>query len=521
MKRGVTDPVPNTESCDSGVLVKPDCSASAIANGAPHLYDAFGHVTSPGAFIPNPLLQRMLKHEPDPSEVLSLLSKLDVRFVDSFRKVPNGSESKVVDLNLQRLLSAMADLSHGKLICKKDNATTVMYLAKSGNAEHSLYPRTATYSSIALFGAEAKGIEASLRACYPQFIASCGSSCIELHRRGLALEECALVGVVMAGASCQFCGVYLIEGNFPVMVALSPALHIMGTPTDHREIARWAMRSLWHTMDRLDALQAMQHKGFGMRLPSAAEVQCTLSLRGHFTKPIRDDPKMLQNNAVGDEGWVSALALRLNCMMEVYRLLHEADPGSSDVILFPTGVVTVPGPDSLGSASLRSALTATCRRYLFSMELSYRPVVLFPLLGDWRTDKPPAELRQSYLAQVALANNIMNQAGVAHMDERPENVMWRARTELDGVELQVIDLEDAVLFGFPVSSDYVTHIINQRDRRYPFLPGDEESTQIAGTVHNEFYLEALTRWVESDVDCFRTFMAEVGADILTELRAHH
>ena len=192
------------------------------------------------------------------------------------------------------------------------------------------------------------------------------------------------------------------------------------------------------------------------------------------------------------------------------------------VVLFPEGVVSVPGDDVLESNDLRKLLIRGCVRDGFTgLDLRYRPLILFPRLSvanNWRNDKPSPTHREDYLVQLQAENTALNAAHVAHLDERPANVMWRpvVGEESSQVELRLIDFEDAELFDHVIPSEFVTAVVMLSDPRYPFTSGDEKCVQLAKKLHNDFFLEAVSQWVISEVAEFREFMNQRGA----EIRAH-
>ena len=163
-------------------------------------------------------------------------------FVDTLRGIPGGSESNVVDINLQRLLELIADCCQDKQIkCQKIqiNANTI-HLASSVSPEHGLcIIDAASFTVQADLVSEVKGVEDSIRQCYPQFIAISGDSAIGLYRAGLSLEDSVIPGIVMAGSCIQFCAAYLLEDNFPVIVAMSPEISPFGSEEDQQLTAAW------------------------------------------------------------------------------------------------------------------------------------------------------------------------------------------------------------------------------------------------------------------------------------------
>lgn len=156
------------------------------------------------------------------------------------------------------------------------------------------------------------------------------------------------------------------------------------------------------------------------------------------------------------------------------------------------------------------------------LNLRYRPLILFSRLSaneGWCTTKPSAQYRQHYLEQLKLANNTLNTAKIAHLDERPVNIMWRERVngEFPQVELRLIDFEDAVLFDDVIPAEFVKVVVESQDWRYPFKSGDQNKMQFASQLHNDFFYEAISQWTVSAVEDFNDFMYNSGAQILLDL----
>jgi len=95
--------------------------------------------------------------------------------------------------------------------------------------------------------------------------------------------------------------------------------------------------------------------------------------------------------------------------------------------------------------------------------------------------------------------------------------MWRPRGA-SGVELRLIDFEDAVLFGHVIPIQLINHVVENWDWRYPFKDGDEKVVQLAKPIHNNFFVEAVRQWVDDDDhDDFDDFMRLRGPIILLDL----
>ena len=493
--------------------------------------------------MPNQRLQQLIDRPKFSHSKISNIRNLYVSHllsVDTFRNVSKGSETEGVDKNLGAMFRAMSYYCHGDLEFE-DQKSIPSHLAVSVKPKVCLTVDAfdATNTTVVV-GSEAKGIDASLRVCYPQLIATCGSACIELHRLGLKREDCVVLGIAMAGEYCQFCAVYLIEDNFPVFVTLTPVLGLFDTLDVQYCIADWCLRMIAFGKETKRKLLTEVKASKGRNSSVFASVRVILNMNGYFAKPIHKVWKTLGDN--DDEDLMtltySKRNIRLNYIMRIYESLRSkptdqstsARSGSTS-ILFPLGVVSVPGDkDRHGSkvkhnTELRKLLIAHCHRNGFTdMDLNYCPIVLFPLLPvsqGWCNDRPPTTtLRESYLKQLRIACNWLNEKRVAHLDLRPANIMWRSivreqesssslQLSSEQVQLYIIDFEDAVMFDDGIPMGFVETVLRTKDTRYPFRSGDEKRERglVAQAYHNEFFYEAIDHWIHSDSDLsFSEFM---------------
>jgi hypothetical protein len=449
----------------------------------------FAHVCGAETYVPNLRIQNLMDWKCSERDIVSFQAMLDASLccADTFRKIRGGSETVLVDRNLQAMLTAMADFSKNVLRCRKTNyEKETMYLAKSASPAHGLYLHNRAEQAV-IIGSEAKGVEASLRMCFPQLIALCGSSCIELHRMGVPREDCAVLGIAMAGSSCQFCAVYLLRDNFPVMVAVSPVLTLFGTMQEQYSVAAWCLRFLRFGTEA-------SRLSYGFAQVRQRDVMVMLITSDYFAKPVRCRWTLHQDDP-GTVRLFSNKFVRLNHIMRMYEKLRKTVEGVRSVVLFPEGVISVPGDDVDASMELRMKLIECCEQEGFrNMDLMYTPLILFPRLHGWTTEKPPLHLCDSYIEQLTRAHDALNQAQIAHLDERPANIMWRelVDSELAGVEIRLIDFEDAVFFNHVIPVQFVQAVVNTADSRYPFKGGDDETEQLAGAKHNVFFLEAVS-----------------------------
>ncbi len=331
----------------------------------------------------------MIDSECDPNELGEWKHTIPTLFatVDTFQKIVGGSETNIVDPNLQNLLSAMASYSKGKLSMKK-MSIPYKYLAKSMNPENCLYISEGKNNNLpCVVGAKVKSIEASIRNCYPQLIAVSGSSAIESFRLGLKREDCVTLGIAMTADLCQFCAVYLMEASFPVLVELSPPLQINASGSIHCEIAKWCLRFIKFSLETAEKLQN--------ELIAKDVTSAKLVISGYFAKPVRDNYKVddtysysySYSDADSDsdsdsEQYVkprvaatSKKHYRLNKIMHAYEKMRKVD-GIESVVLFPTGIVTI----SSETSDLYNKLLIACRKHFSNLDLELCHIIFFPLL---------------------------------------------------------------------------------------------------------------------------------------------
>ena len=329
----------------------------------------------------------------------------------------------------------------------------------------------------------------------------------------------------MAGANVQFLAIYLIKDNFPVLVELSPELSPFRTLEEQLAIAEWCLRLVSFAI-RTKVL-----------LDSPREAVCQnmvvrLNISGYFAKPVRDGWKSTHEQSEPSEDSDDAMLYskrnsRLNHIMRLYeRIRLSCEVDVKNLILFPEGVVSVPGNNVPESDDLRAMLVQNCIDNGFNgLDESYCPLILFPLLNSndgWSHNKPPEKYNQSYVEQLGYATAALNTAGVAHLDMRPPNIMWRgldaADKEVGRVQLYLIDFEDAIFFNFIIPPQFINIVVYNGDTRYPFTARDEETVQVAKQLHNDFFFEAVSQWASSDIEDFREFTDIHQTGILSSLK---
>lgn len=503
----------------SAVFRTPDVSASAIANSARETYDVFGHVCREETYLPNLRTRMMTEYEPGAEDTQVLADSLsrEILHVDTYKKVTRGSETFIVDQNLETILSSVLRQVGGRMLyVAKPTGPNRSVMSTSAKNEHCVVTSSATGSSSIVYGAEVKGLEASIEGCYSQLTTVCGDAAIELRRLGLNVDDYVVPGLAMAGRVCQFCAVYLIAAQFPVLVALSPILYTVGSPAEQYEMAQWHLRAFKHAKDTVDLLQ----RPHGPQLSKMPSVR--LDIAKTFVKPVRALFKA--DSAAAGDNTISQRKSRLNDIMRMYELIRRsASEEQAALVLFPCGVIGMPDPSVKQSADIYDMLLKTCKEEGFLEEdLKHCPLMLFPLLEGWsggRHGGPPdtATLASAYLAKLRQAIDLLNLAGVAHMDLRPANIMWRVGREGE-LELKLIDFEDSVVFGRTVHPELVRSIVYRNDYRYPFRVGDEVGPLFARREHNEFYFKAVSMWAQQEsAQDFDSFMDVHGQLIQEEV----
>lgn len=194
---------------------------------------------------------------------------------------------------------------------------------------------------------------------------------------------------------------------------------------------------------------------------------------------------------------------RLLCMYE--KLWTSGGPDIDEFVLFPAGTVSIPTTEN----DLQELLMRECRENGFKtdIEMLFRkhdgkivvspcPVLLFPKLVGWSKERPPTHLRNKYRDKLRRAINALNSAGIAHLDLRPDNIMWKE--DNGDVSVRLIDFDDAYPFEYVIPEDYVSMMAGDINKRYPFALGDERHKQVAKAEHNEFFYKTVEKWLNED-----------------------
>jgi hypothetical protein len=184
--------------------------------------------------VGNERIQRLVESDAEPTELEYMVDLNSMKALalspDTLGPISEGGDTVIVDANLQSLLPEFLRVwAFRDVIFDQRNVNTPqVYTASKLSPEHCIYGAQGFSFEQALVGAEAKGPDASIRACYSQLISLCGNSCLHLFCSHLPREQCVVPGIAMAGNCCQFLATYLVAESFPVTVALSSQLEVDG-----------------------------------------------------------------------------------------------------------------------------------------------------------------------------------------------------------------------------------------------------------------------------------------------------
>jgi hypothetical protein len=515
----------NMNRADSATWQPPNLRNRSVDSSSSY-FETFAHVGRHGGYLSNPRLRNLASQKVHKLKVIDMHVELfpNICCLDTYR-FNSADSDRVVQTNLQIMLAFIAKCVEDELATYQGiDPAPDMYLTGSPYPEHAIYARRHPHNLVV--SAVARGTAASIRSCELELHAVSGSACVELSRRGLQRTDCVVPGIAMAGRNVQFFGTYLLRDTFPVMVALSPEMCLTGTTREQMEIAAWCVRLADFAVQTLDMTRNAQP------LLSLPQASVTLNMAKYFPKPLSDDCLAIHidSRKYVEHDYTTA-CVRLQRVMEVYQRLYHAalaHEGDLDLIQFPEGVVTIPCHDYPGREGERALLIRRCKEAGFRRaDYDNRPVMLFPRLATtdgWTSNPPPVHLQALYLHELRRAVQLLNRAKVAHLDLHPANILWRCVDSQDPkLELRVIDFEHAQLFDTVIPNRFVSLCSHrypftdkQREAAYRIESAAEEAAQRAGervqalatrerptqrivacAYHNDFYLDLVTRWVQS------------------------
>lgn len=467
-------------------------SASQIQSKSPSLYDPFLFPCSSNSYIPNDRLRKLRDSIASGDFLASALEDSDLNlqsklmYLQSWEFPSGGSESELLDPyvnsvvldEIVRLLNRSSDSSVVKI---KDAVPFVPVMCKSVKSEYRLDYVTRERAFI-LFTTECKGSEASQFICLIQGLEMAADAAIYMSRStALHYKDCSIPGILVYADIVQFYGVYLIE-DVPVIVYLTPPLSYSNV-----ESRKIIVRAIFACAEYLrESIRLLDSTVFNDDI-SLRQLQ--FSDEYYFYKPIKTGAKIHSSESVQYSGRVSASFISLERIMHLYQRVSVGE-NSSKYILFPSGLLRIPH-DACEEFTL---IIRKIHTYFQCGSLNLVPVIIFPHLEGWSSAKPPPEQGKEYIQLLTEAVDALNTAEVAHMDLRPANIMWRITAE-KGMQLQIVDFEDAVLFGCKIR--HIEDLKNDVWRQYP--PMENEELHYASNYHNFWFLMCISEWIAADV----------------------
>lgn len=533
-------------------------SISAVASNYGGLYDPFFGICSHNTYLPSALLRDLVAFTPEYKNIDAVACKLaKIGSAHSFQFHRSSSETSIVDVMLEAIVDILQQLSKNQLT-KRSKLALTQLVCNVMKPEHCLTGADHLQDFIFL-GTEAKGLEASTASCLVQLHAVCSVAALKMLDK-LSYDEVVVPGIALSGEGVQVFGMYLLPPSFPVMVALSPALKLSESKAVLDDIALWLLRCLRSATAMRDRLAAT--------LTSSSSGSCSslqLSMKNLFFKPVRP---MMFCRPETETAIRSPVLHRLNDVMSIFKALSDQKE-ATNCVLFPVGVVFVPcSAETFGGriknietsqqstrtrkqstsddqssttkrpldnvlessrqveTDFRRPLVAWLQRKFPNDVVDEQPLIVFENLTEakgWRTaaHRPHSRLVRSFEAALTRAVQLLNAAGIAHLDLRPANILWREKRSPAEVEIRLIDFDDSLRFGSRISPEWITEKIKHKDRRFPFRSGDGEPNHVtAGSFHNLFFLIAVMRWMKEaeDEEGFGDFMASAADGIYDEAR---
>lgn len=470
-------------------------SASTVARDHRSLYDSFHFPCSSNTYIPNERLRMLRDSIANGVFEMGLVEECELRLQDKLLSLQSweypigGSESQLLDLHVNPLIideicTLCKTLYNTAVVMQKDALPFSPILCKNAKSEYRLDLRSHGHDFV-VFASECKGVDASHFNCLIQGLQMASDASIYMRRHTNSdPSDCSTPGVIVYADIVQFFGVYLVD-DFPVVVFLSPPLTYTNIE-GRRQISRALFSCAKYIHESAQLLANVQYTG---------AQPLRFDIKKLFFKLMRNSPK--DDSDMVASNLISNVCSSIDRMMYVYGKIAVIEE-CVRYIAFPIGLMRIPtkDPDDAFAAVIEQV-----NIYFRTTPTPRSSLVVFPFLHGWRNDRPPPSHTDQYIEQLTRAIDILNAAEVAHMDLYPSNIMWQISSD-NNLEMQIIDFEDAVLFG----SKVMFIEILKRDLRYP--PMEARALQFASKYHNMWYLVCVSSWLkesEPDTD-FSEFM---------------
>jgi len=203
--------------------------------------------------------------------------------IQTFRPIGGGSESNVLEPNLQIILNLLLKLSENtNLYVTRETFSCGNFLASATKPEPCFTCSILNVMEhIPVVGVEVKGEEASARVSQPQLISIAGGAAINLRLLGLKFEDSCVPGISLTGAGFQFYAVYLMQDTFPVLTEISRTFNPV---TEALAISTW----LLNIVEFAGKTQKLLSELKVYRVPIPIGNETALNTSFYFFKPIRN-----------------------------------------------------------------------------------------------------------------------------------------------------------------------------------------------------------------------------------------
>ena len=486
------------------------------------LYDCYALPCDLEGYLPNARCKKLcqlytdIANDPEKNDEVQLIFWVLRQSLVTLQSFPpcksGGTETKTNEISLNAIFGEILHSlwreppSSGTYKMSNNQLNFDCLLAGSGSkGEHLI-----SHDTMPLIGSECKGTDASIFAGLPQCFQLCGDSAIEQLRLGLTLGDCVVPGLVLCGQHVQIICVYLLAHNFPVLVNMSRLLSLTSV-LDVTALSRWIVALKLFAIETVNCRKQSMAAG-----PTYSKISLACDL--YFVKPLKQFmfSSQGQGQVIAPRNDSSNLRLHANYIMHIYQKLSIINV-AQNYILFPLGLISLPSTDNTHARHLRATLLHLLKKYFKELNcdsIIHAPIIVYDLLDTpWTVGKPDQIYVESYCQKVTEVVRILNEAGIAHMDLRPHNIMWRPASSADEggsskeVELRLIDFEDALIFG-----DIIVCIDKYlNDPRYPFFDrghGARPYEHIkAGAYCNDWFLQAVIAWAYQEEHRFSKFMS--------------
>ena len=496
-------------------------SASTIANSHREVYEMIYLPMSHTTFIPNLRLQEF-RNKALAREFDILANKVDFFLQSNMRTITcwegsqmtGGSETCILDPHVNRvILDVIAQevserLGYGATLLKDVLPFTTPVMCNNRvKTEYRIQVPINAIQRI-VFCSEAKSVSASEFDCAIQALQIGADTAIHLSRTtNIPIEDCSSIGIMVYSNRVLFYGVYLVGGHYPVIVLLSPSLSFTSFE-DRRLIVKYMLCSVDYILDSIKIIKNAKTYKISQMLP------LSFSYSQMFFKPIRINHKITAFDTIND--MISNGLFNVERLMHIYECLNKCSQ-TRQYVLFPVGLLSIPR-SSVGESESREYLDPilqSLRKYFYRYgNFTLAPIMIFPFLKDHgKSAKPPRQCVHSYLRALCEGVRLLCECKVAHMDLRPENIMWKYDASCDQMELKLIDFEDAILFGARVR--FVESL--KEDSRYPDMP--DQSFEYASAYHNWWFVVGIKMWLLMYYDAYDNYTAftESNFDVVKEV----